>query len=111
MTPISFYFDEMMKEDVAKALVENGVAVVMAKNIGMVQKKDEEHLLYAHEHQLVLVTLDRKFAGLTSKRQDHSGLICWTPEFQDPGHMLSVFITFAKEYTTEQVAGNVYWLK
>lgn len=108
---ISYYFDAMVNRATAKALNAKGISVIMAVDVGMTAKKDPEHLQYAHEHQRVLVTLDGEFAGLTAKRQDHSGLICWTVDEQNPGRMIKVLETFAKTHTPEQVAGNVFYLK
>ena len=78
----------------------------------MVKKNDDtEHLAYATEHNLVLVTLDEPFAGRTMKRTDHAGLICWTPDFQDIGVMVRALIQFAEGHSSEQVRGRVFWLK
>lgn len=108
---IRFYFDEMMSRDTEKALNAKGISVTMANDVEMTSKKDHQHLKYAHEHQLVLVTLDKKFAGLAEKHQNHSGVICWTNAFQNPGRQIKALEAFAKEYTAEQVAGNVYRMK
>lgn len=61
---ISFYFDEMMPHKVAEQLQKHGFEVVMAVDVEMVDKDDLlEHLQYATEHDLILVTQDRPFAG------------------------------------------------
>jgi predicted nuclease of predicted toxin-antitoxin system len=59
---VSFYFDEMMSRKAAEQLVQRGHSVVMAQDVGMQQKTDVEHLAYAAENKLVLVTFDRAFA-------------------------------------------------
>jgi predicted nuclease of predicted toxin-antitoxin system len=67
MAKISFYFDEMMRRKAAEELIKRGIEVVMAVDVGMTEKDDlTEHLPYATEHEMVLVTFDRKFAGLGS---------------------------------------------
>jgi predicted nuclease of predicted toxin-antitoxin system len=108
---IGFYFDEMMIRAVVTELKQKGYLVVLANDVGMTQKDDEEHLRYATEHNLVMVTQDRKFAGQTQKHSDHAGLICWTDHRQDVGTMVRVLSAFADQYTPEQVAGRVFWLK
>jgi predicted nuclease of predicted toxin-antitoxin system len=60
---ISFYFDEMMSRTVARAMEGQGYQVVMAVDIGMIDKDDDtEHLPYATEQRLVLVTSDLRAA-------------------------------------------------
>ena len=110
-TRISYYFDEMMRRAVANALLEQGIAVVMAVDIGMVKQDDPVHLLSATEHGAVIVTFDREFAGLTSRHTNHAGLICWTGADTDVGGMIRKLREFAEGHEPEQVAGRVFWLK
>ncbi len=112
MSKISFYFDEMMRRRAAEELSRRGYAVAMASDVEMAGKEDFEHLAYATEHGLVLVTFDRKFAGLTSQRTDHAGLICLTSLQQDNvGGMVRLLSDFAASHTSEEAAGHVFWLK
>ena len=84
----------------------------MAVDVGMVGKDDDtEHLRYATEHGLVLVTRDLPFAGRTAKRADHAGLVCWTGADDDFGGMIRVLEKFASEHAPDEVAGLVFWLK
>jgi predicted nuclease of predicted toxin-antitoxin system len=109
---ISFYFDEMMRRTAAEELIKRGYQVIMAVDVEMVSKDDPEHLSYAKENRYVLVTLDRKFAGLTSQRTDHAGLICLTIEAQvNIGTVVRLLTDFADQHTPEEVAGHVFWLK
>ena len=109
---ISFYFDEHMPRAVERGLAARGYTVVMAVDAGMTAKDDDtEHLRYATEHNLVLVTRDLPFAGRTSKRTDHAGLICWTGADDDFGGMIRILSDFASQHTADDVAGMVFWLK
>jgi hypothetical protein len=99
---IGFYFDEMMKRAVAQELVERGHTVIMATDVGMTRKDDDtEHLPYATELGLVRVTLGHPFAGRTTRRSDHAGLICWTPDFQNVGAIVRLS-EFAETHTLEK---------
>jgi Domain of unknown function (DUF5615) len=61
---LSFYFDEHMSRKVASQLEAFGYTVVMAVDEDMVGKDDlDEHLRFASERGLVMVTCDRPFAG------------------------------------------------
>ena len=69
---IGFYFDEHMPRAVANALIQKGYHVVMAVDVGMEGKDDDtEHLPYATQSNLVILTFDHPFAGRTVSRSDH----------------------------------------
>lgn len=109
---VKFYFDEMMPHAVSEGLREHGYEVTMAIEVGMVEKDDlAEHLPYATQHGMVLVTFDHPFAGKASKQTDHTGIICWTGDSNDFGGIIRNLIEFAETYTTEDVKGQVFWLK
>lgn len=108
-----FYFDEHMPRSVAKGWIERGCKVVMAIDVEMVGKDDDtEHLRYATEHELVMVTFDRPFAGRSIERNDHGGLICLSESLRsDIGGMIRILMSFSQEETSAEVAGQVFWLK
>jgi predicted nuclease of predicted toxin-antitoxin system len=108
-----FYFDEHMNRAVADALIERGHQVVMAIDVDMEGKDDDtEHLPYAAEHELVMVTFDHPFASRTmSSRTDHPGLICLAYSIRENiGKMIEVLAEFAELYDPEQDTGQVFWL-
>lgn len=107
---VSFYFDEMMSRKAAEQLVQNGYSVVMAQDVGMQQRTDPEHLAYATENKLILVTFDRAFAGRTSQTDDHSGLICFSGSQDAIGMIIGNLMTFAEQHTPETANGHVFWL-
>jgi hypothetical protein len=49
---IGLYFDEHMDRAVARALMKQNIPVVMAVDVGMTAKTDEEHLAYATDHDI-----------------------------------------------------------
>jgi len=111
-TKVSFYFDEHSPRSVQRALIEKGYEVIMAVDVDMTAKDDDsEHLPYATERNLVLFTRDRAFAGRTSKRTDHAGLICWTGKDDDFGGMIRALLEFGEQHSPESAAGRVFWLK
>ena len=107
---ISLYFDEMMSRKAAEQLIQRGFGVVMAQDVGMQQKTDPEHLAYAAENKLVLVTFDRAFAGRTAQTDDHAGLICLSGSQDAIGAVVRNLVTFGEQHTPEDVAGHVFWL-
>lgn len=110
---IQFYFDEHMSRTVAEGIIQHGIEVILAVDVDMIQKDDDtEHLQYATENSLVMVTFDRPFAGRTMQRSDHSGLICVSESLRsDVGGQVRVLSEFAASHTTEMVNGLVFWLK
>jgi len=109
---VSFYFDEMMSREPSVQLGNRGITVVMANDVGMTKKDDlTEHLVYATQSGLVLVTMDRPFAGKASQLTEHSGLICITGFRQDDiGGIVRVLTQFAADHTAEDVVGQVFWM-
>jgi predicted nuclease of predicted toxin-antitoxin system len=107
-----FYFDEHMNRAVADGLTRLGYTVVMAVDVGMEDKDDDsEHLPYATEHNLVLVTFDHPFASRTMERSDHAGLICLAYSIRENiGRQVEVLSEFAELYDPERDAGQVFWL-
>lgn len=111
MAKMRFYFDGMLARLVANELTKMGYEVVMAVDVEIMEKEDSQHLHYATEHNLVLVALDRPFAGVTSKHTDHSGLVCWIENQSDFSGQIRALSAFAAQHTPEEVAGHVVWLK
>lgn len=107
---ISFYFDEHMPRAVAEGLRSRDVQVMMAIDVEMEGKSDDEHLRYATENGAILVTRDKPFAGRTLLLTEHAGLICWTGP-KDIGGMVRRLSEFAEQYESEGVRGQVFWIK
>lgn len=96
MATMRFYFDEMMARPAANELIKRGYTVTMAVDVGMTAQKDSEHLRYATENNMVIVTEDRPFAGLTAKLTDHHGLICWMRKQGAIGSIVSAWLSSPK---------------
>jgi predicted nuclease of predicted toxin-antitoxin system len=107
-----YYFDEHMSRLIADELVKRGVKVVMAVDVGMMGKDDDsEHLTYATEHALVMVTFDHPFAGRTMSRSDHAGLVCLPYSIRDNiGICIKLLEEFAQLYDPSRDLGQVFWL-
>lgn len=56
----------MMSRPLAHGLIKRNIEVVMAIDVGMMGKRDPEHLAFVAERGLTLVTLDRAFAGIAA---------------------------------------------
>lgn len=111
--PIGFYFDEHMAKDVAKGLRERGYRVIRAVDVGMTGKDDDtEHLSYATQNRLILVTFDHPFATLTMLRTDYIGLVCLNRKIRnDFGRIITVLAEFMELFDETHDAGQVHWLR
>jgi hypothetical protein len=107
-----FYFDEHVSRSIADGLIRRGIHVVMAVDVGMMGKDDDtEHLVYATEQGLVMVTFDHPFAGRTMSRSDHTGLICLPYSIRDDaGACIKLLEEFAQLYDPTRDSGQVFWL-
>jgi predicted nuclease of predicted toxin-antitoxin system len=107
-----FYFDEHMYRPVAEGLIARGYHVTMAADVGMKSKDDDtEHLPYAAENDLILVTFDRPFAGRAQSRDDHPGVICLSQSIRTQiGRQIEVLAKFADDYQPDSHSGQVHWL-
>ncbi len=110
---VGFYFDEHMPRAVQKGMEQRGYLVVMAVDVGMEDKDDDsEHLPFAAERGLVMVTFDRPFAGRTQSRTGHAGLICLSESLRtDIGGIIRALTKFADQHTLNEMTGTVFWLK
>jgi predicted nuclease of predicted toxin-antitoxin system len=107
-----YYFDEHMSRKVARGLIERGVMVVLAADVGMEDKDDDsEHLPFATSQALVMVTFDRPFAGRTMQRTDFLGLVCLNKSIMtDIGRQVEVLVEFAQLFDPEKDTAHVIWL-
>jgi predicted nuclease of predicted toxin-antitoxin system len=104
------YFDEHMSRKVAAALTAQGIPTVMAVDVGMEARSDEEHLAYATEQQLIMVTFDHPFAGRTQVRSDFFGLICLPYRYQnDIGGTITLLSDLAQLFDPNRDKGVVLY--
>jgi hypothetical protein len=84
----------------------------MAVDVSMVDKNDDtEHLPYASEKGLVMVTFDHPFAGRTMSRTDYPGLVCLAYSIRENiGRTITPLAEFAELYDSERDTGQVFWL-
>ena len=86
MTRAAFYTDAHIHYSAVKQLREQGVDIVRCQDVGMDNASDSEHLSYATDRELIVVTCDKDFPDLHWKwlelEKEHSGIIyCREPDF------------------------------
>jgi len=75
---ISFYTDTHIAKQVAIQLRRRGIEVIRCEEIGMAEAADPDHLRYAAQHGLSLITKDEDFLILhhqwLKSGQNHAGI-------------------------------------
>jgi predicted nuclease of predicted toxin-antitoxin system len=110
---IGFYLDEHMPKDVAKGLRARGHRVIRAVDVGMTGKDDDtEHLPYATQNRLIMVTFDHPFATRTLSRADFMALVCLNRKIRnDYGRVITLLAEFLDLFDENRDAGQVRWLR
>ncbi|MDX2078937.1 MAG: DUF5615 family PIN-like protein [bacterium] len=99
MNSLKFYLDTHINKQVAIQLRQRGVGVIRCQEVGMADVADEEHLHYAIEHKLTIVTKDDDFYRLhflsLQSQKTHWGIfLCRDRQVSAIGKI----VTFCDEY-------------
>jgi predicted nuclease of predicted toxin-antitoxin system len=107
------YFDEHIRRVIANGLIQRGYRAIMAVDVGMMGKDDDtEHLPYATQNRLILVTSDKPFAGRATKRTDYLALIYLSKALHDNiGEAIIRLAEFLDLFDETRDAGQVHWLR
>ncbi|MCC6614309.1 MAG: DUF5615 family PIN-like protein [Anaerolineae bacterium] len=105
-----FYFDEHMDRAVARALIARNITVIMAVDVKMEGKTDKEHLAYATQNDLIMVTFDHPFASQMMQEQDFLAVICLPYRFQQAtGEMIDTLAEYSALFDMKKDRGQVFW--
>jgi predicted nuclease of predicted toxin-antitoxin system len=64
LSTLKFYMDTHVDKQVAIQLRQRGITVVRCQDVGLADASNEEHLTYATQHDLSVITKDDDFATL-----------------------------------------------
>lgn len=64
MSELKFYTDEHIDPQIVTQLSKRGIDVVRCQDVGMIHASDEAHLIYATEHERIVLTCDQDFPRL-----------------------------------------------
>lgn len=97
---IGFYCDEHIDRALAKSLRSHDIRVVTAVEAGAVGWSDQQHLRYAADHGLVLITRDTDFLRLNAEGYSHAGVL-YAPQERRLGQLIEwallIFATLQPE--------------
>jgi hypothetical protein len=110
---IGLYLDEHIHSHIAKQLIARGYRVARAVDVGMTGKDDDtEHLPYATQNRLIMVTFDHPFAGRTQIISGYLGLVCLPQTIRsDIGYIITLLAEFLDLFDESRDAGQVHWLR
>lgn len=113
---IAIYTDVHVSKQLAKDLRERGYEADSASDLGHADWKDEQHLTYATEHKMAVLTFDTRFEKLgkewaTSER-DFWGIII-SPEMgeREYGRLLKTTLNLLDIMTADELRGAVVHLQ
>ena len=113
---VALYLDEDVTNQLAVMIEQRGFRVVSAVDIGLLERPDEEHLIYAIEHKMTLfsynerdyIELARRWA---TEGRTHAGILI-SDQFslQQIGELLRRILNFLNTVTADEMVNVVRYL-
>ena len=101
--PLKLYLDQMFRLDVARALHNEGHAVVRASEIGQARADDEQILQKAISENRILVTLDEHFGDwVILPLSQHPGVIRLKVNPTTSKNVIELLLPFLRIHSSEQ---------
>jgi predicted nuclease of predicted toxin-antitoxin system len=107
---ISFYLDENVDPDIARALHRQSITVTTAVEAGLRSAQDIVHLNFIREHGYVIVTHDADFLRLASGDNNHPGIAYCHKESLSIGEIIRSLILIHQILTPEDMIGHIEYL-
>lgn len=110
MTDIRFYLDENVDHDIARGLRTRSIEVLTTAEAGTRGFSDEEHLAFALQEKLVIITSDEDFLILHSQNIEHAGIVYFKQQSRTLKHVLRGLFLIYTELTQEDMLNWVEFL-
>ncbi len=113
---IAIYADAHVSKQLAKDLRERGYEAASASDLEHEDWKDNQHLAYAAEHQMAVLTFDKQFPKAADEFYE-SGKEFWgiiiSPEYGDKeyGTLLRWTLTMLDKVTADELRNAVVYLQ
>ena len=113
---IRCYLDQHVPDLFAYDLRKYGYDVVIAREVGNERATDEAHLLWASEHNRVILTSDFDDFPVLAERfylngRNHAGIILMEqPQFISYGELLRRLLKLMDTLTADEMINKVEWL-
>ncbi|MBI5350023.1 MAG: DUF5615 family PIN-like protein [Chloroflexi bacterium] len=112
---IAFYTDEHISKKLATDLRKKDYEAVSSIDLGHIHWSDHDHLVYATEHNMAVLTFDQKFKT-TAEEWAEAGREFWgvviSPEFGDRqyGKLLKLTLNLLDKWTADELRNTVVYL-
>jgi uncharacterized protein with PIN domain len=106
---IRFYADEHIARAVVHGLRRRGIDIVTARDVGLLQARDEEHLEFATEEGRVLITQDTDFLRFHAAGTGHLG-IAYAPIGTPVGALIRGLVLIHQVLDAEEMVNRVEFL-
>jgi hypothetical protein len=107
---LSYYLDTHIAKAVAEQLRASGVDVIRCEEVGMADASDEDHLQYATQRNLILVSQDDDFIMLAERwhqvDRSHAGIMKVSHSYRG-ANQISFIVQQLLFYTEAEQAGAV----
>jgi len=113
---VSVYIDEDINAQLASTLRDRGYNAVAAREIGHMSMADPDHLAYAVEHQMMLLTSNRDdFIGLAHEwaaaSKTHFGIVIAQQYSKVQfGELLQLTLNLLDQVTADEMMNSVCFL-
>jgi uncharacterized protein with PIN domain len=108
-TEVKYYTDEHVAISVATGMRARGVHVLTCQEANMLKASDEEHLMFAREQKMVIITQDRDFLKLDSVGFDHAGIV-YAPQGTTVGDIIRGLMLIFQVLDAEDMVNHVEYL-
>lgn len=111
---ISFYTDADLDGPIVKAAIQSGLPIIRCQDVGMTDASDHEHLEYASQNQLVLVSHDANTMTAEHERwlaegKTHSGVIIIPRKHCKQVPDIIDYLTLVRDATCSGELNNQLW--
>jgi uncharacterized protein with PIN domain len=107
---IKLYMDEHVHRAVTDGLRRRGVDALTAKDAGLLETEDEQHLAFALGNGRVIFTQDAEFLRLHASGQRHSGIV-YAPQQTAIGAILRGLLLIFDVLSPEDMANHVEFIR
>lgn len=107
---LRFYLDENLPVEVARQLRLRGVEVVTARDLGLLDASDEQHLARAVTLHCVLCTNDSDFLNLATEGIEHYGIVFGQQEVHYIGDWVNWLALMHAVYGADELRNRIEFL-
>ena len=106
--PLKLYMDQMLRRDVAQALLGEGHDVMRASEVGRARADDHEILQKAITEDRILITLDEHFGDwVILPLSKHPGVIRLKVNPTTSKNVIELLLPFLRLHTSEQFKNHL----